>query len=120
MRKASYGRRQLARATAEALSACSAVPRTKKVSSLITERRRMSPAKFAIPEERAYPIHDAYHAKLAIAHLVRSAGRHPGLRVSPPGRATARKVLSAVRQHWPEVYGCESDLIHRVKDLYRL
>jgi hypothetical protein len=69
----------------------------------------MHPHAFALPNERRYPIHDAYHAELALTHLLRSAGRHG----ANPG--VARKVLAAVNKRWPNVVSCHVDLVAKIR-----
>jgi hypothetical protein len=102
---------------AHAHVACTPVRRTRKVAHKITRRRKMSGRLFAIPESRKFPIPDAYHAELALTHLMRIVGRH-GLHTSY--KAEARKVLSAVKKHWPSVYACEADLVRKIKKEYKL
>jgi hypothetical protein len=120
----SFGLRRLEDQALRAVASCAPVTRTSKISGLITKRREISKAKFAIPEERRFPIPDAYHAQLAITHLLRVAGRMRSQGILPAGtphaRATARKVLAAVRKNWPGVYACEKSTVDEVKDVYRL
>jgi|WetSurMetagenome_2_1015567.scaffolds.fasta_scaffold256698_2 hypothetical protein len=85
--------------------------RTKAVPS---RRQAMRASDFAIPEDRSYPIPDAYHATLALGALLRSAGRHG---VSSNFRSRARKVLAAVRSRFPGVYRGEADLVAKVRRL---
>jgi hypothetical protein len=73
----------------------------------------MPASQFAIPETRRYPIHDEYHATLALSHLLRTAGHGAKPR-------DARQVLSAVRRRWPAVYACESDLVTKVRRAHKL
>jgi hypothetical protein len=93
---------------------CIPAPRTKKVGKKKAERAKLPKALYAIPEERRFPIHDPYHATLALSHLLRSAGRHGA------DPTTARKVLAAVRKHWPEVIACEQDLVTKIKKRHKL
>jgi hypothetical protein len=103
---------------AHAHAACTPVRKTRKVARRVTQRRKLPGRIFAIPESRKFPIHDAYHANLALGHLMRMVGRH-GLHAEYKSDE-ARKVLSAVRKHWPSVYACEADLVRRIKKEYRL
>lgn len=82
---------------------CTPTKRTKKLSK--RKRAKLTPSKYAIPERRAYPIPDAYHATLALQSLIRVAGRHG------PRKTDARRVISAVKKRWPDVYICEFDLV---------
>ncbi len=102
---------------AHAHAACAPTRKTKKVARKITQRRKVPGSLFAIPSTRKFPIHDAYHAKLALTHLARMIGRH-GLHVEY--KAEARKVLAAVKKHWPSVFACEQDLVTKLKKEYRL
>lgn len=88
---------------------CVPARRTVKLPSKLSARRRLPAQVFALPEERRYPLPDAYHATLALSFLVRVAGRHG------PRPEEARKVLSAVRHYWPDVYKCEADLVAEAK-----
>lgn len=106
-RKKSTGRRRSK--GRQRSSGCVPAKRTVKVPRLLTKRRSLPAAAFALPEERRYPIPDEYHATLALSFLVRTAGRHG------PRPEEARKVLSAVRHYWPGVYRCEADLVAEAK-----
>lgn len=96
------------------IKVCIPAPKTKKVGRKKAERAKVAKKLYAIPEERRFPIHDAYHATLALSHLLRSAGRHGA------DPTTARKVLAAVRRHWPEVIACEGDLVTKIKKRHEL
>jgi hypothetical protein len=98
-------------------AACQIAGRTDKVARSLAARMQMKPGKFAIPRERKFPIHDIYHAKLALSHLMRMIGRH-GLH--PNYKAEAKKVLAAVKRHWPSVYACEADLVKEIRKAYKL
>jgi hypothetical protein len=100
------------RSTLATLEACPAVPRTTLTPAV---RAQLPRRLFADPFGRRYPIHDEYHAKLALTHLLRVAGRHGSF-----DRATAATVLDAVKKRWPDVYRCEADLVSRIKRLYKL
>jgi hypothetical protein len=67
-----------------------------------------------LPKIRRYPIHDAYHAMLALTHLLRVGGRH-GARTTE-----ARAVLAAVRKRWPAVISCEKDLVTKIRKVHKL
>lgn len=55
-------------------------------------RKKLADSKFAIPEKRAYPIHDASHARNALA------------RVSQHGTpAEKRRVRAAVKKRYPSI-----------------
>jgi hypothetical protein len=99
---------------ARKIKVCIPAPRTKKVGKKKAERAKLAKELYAIPEGRRFPIHDPYHATLALSHLLRSAGRHGA------DPATARKVLAAVRKHWPEVIACEQDLVGKIKKKHGL
>lgn len=94
--------------------ACTPAHKTKKIPRKLSARRKLSAATFVFRKERRFPIHDAYHATLALSHLVRIAGR------TGPHPATAKKVLSAVKRYWPGVYACESALIKKIRKLHQL
>jgi hypothetical protein len=94
--------------------ACIPAPRTKKVGKKKAQRAALPKKIYAITEGRRFPIHDPYHATLALSFLLRTAGRHG------PMPATARKVLAAVRKHWPEVVACEQDLVRKIKKAHKL
>lgn len=93
---------------------CGPAERTTGFPRKASERKRAPSKIFALPEKRAYPIHDSYHATLALAHLLRTAGRHG------PQPEAARRVLAAVRRHWPGVYGCEQAMVARIKRAHGL
>ncbi len=93
---------------------CEPASRTAKFPRKITERRKAPGKIFALPERRAYPIHDSYHATLALSHLLRTAGRHG------PQPEAARRVLAAVRKHWPQVCGCEQAMVAQIKRAHGL
>lgn len=88
---------------------CVPAPRTAKVGKRKAERAALPKKVYAIPSEKAYPIHDPYHATLALSFLLRAAGRHG------PAPAKARKVLAAVRKQWPQVITCEKDLVSKIR-----
>jgi hypothetical protein len=96
------------------IGVCIPTSKTKKVGRKKAERAKLPKKLYAIPEGRRFPIHDAYHATLALSHLLRSAGRHGA------DPTTARKVLAAVRKHWPEVTACEKDLVGKIKKKHGL
>ena len=57
-----------------------------------TGRKRLKKSKFAIPERRAYPIHDRAHARNALA------------RVAQNGTSSEkRRVRAAVRRRFPGI-----------------
>jgi hypothetical protein len=93
------------------------VSRTKKLPERIKARRKMMGRVFALPEERAYPLTDAYHATLALSALMRVVGRHG---VNEENRRRARLVLAAVRKRFPGVYAGEADIVASVKRAYGL
>jgi len=95
-------------------AACVAATRTRRVSRRVSVRRRMSSGSFALPSEKRFPIHDAYHATLALSHLLRVAGRHGA------DPKNARRVLAAVKRKWPSVYRCEMDLVKKIRWAHRL
>ncbi len=88
---------------------CVPAKRSKKIPRLKTRRRSLPAGAFALPETRRYPIPDAYHATLALTFLLRTIGRHG------PRPDEAKKVLSAIRHFWPDVYDCEYDLVSEIK-----
>jgi hypothetical protein len=108
-RSLSTGRRKVAEA-----AACIAAHKTRRVSRRISARRDMPAGQFALPASRRYPIHDEYHATLALSHLLRTVGR------TGPQPVEAKQVLSAVRRRWPGVYACEADLVKKVKRTHKL
>jgi len=56
------------------------------------QRRRLPDSSFAIPEDRAYPIHDKAHARNALA------------RVAQHGTSAEKKrVQAAVRRRYPNI-----------------
>lgn len=63
------------------------------MAKLTTKRRKALPrSSFAIPEERAYPIHDMAHARNALA------------RVAQHGTPTEKaRVRAAVRRRYPSI-----------------
>lgn len=73
----------------------------------------MPAEKFALQDSRRYPIHDEYHATLALSHLLRT------MRFGPRP-AEAKEVLAAVRRRWPAVYACEGDLVAKIKRAHKL
>ena len=97
----------------EAHAACAPSRRTKKVGN----RNAMKAGLFAIPDQRKYPIHNAYHAKLALSFLMRVAGRHG---TTGDYRKEARQVVAAVKKHLPHVFKCEEDLVVKIRKAYRL
>jgi hypothetical protein len=103
--------RALEREAYNAYAACMPVKRTKKVPSRVAGRRAMPSAMFAIPGERKFPLKDPYHAKLALTSLMRIAGRHGATGY----KTEAKKVLSAVRRHYPQVFGCEKPLVSKIR-----
>lgn len=109
--------RQLDKLAYAAHAACAPVRKTKRIGRTVKERLAIRPGLFAIPSERRYPIKDPYHAKLALAFLMRVAGRHG---TAAPYRTEARQVLSAVKKHWPNVFRCEEELVSRIKKTYRI
>lgn len=108
---------KLSALAAHAHAACTPVHKTRKIARKISQRRKMSGRLFALPTERKFPIHDAYHAKLALTHLERMIGRHG---FHKEYASEARKVLAAVRKHWPGVVACEEDLVRKIRSQFRL
>ena len=90
---------------------------TKAIPKRAKARRKLPPGDFVFPEERAYPIPDAYHAGLALQALIRTAGRHG---TDFDSRVRALKVLRAVKRRFPGIYGGESNLVDKVKRIYRI
>lgn len=89
--------------------------RTRALPGRITQRRKVSGREFVFPEDRRYPIPDAYHATLALSSLLRTAGRHG---VTSRSREDARKVLEVVCDRFPSVCEGESDLVEQVRRTY--
>lgn len=56
------------------------------------EREDIRRKKFAIPQERKYPIHDERHASYALSMVQRHGSAED-----------QQKVVSAVAKHWPDV-----------------
>ncbi len=105
-RKRSHSR---SRSRRRSPAACVPTRRTAPVPRLQTRRRSLPRGAFALPEKRSYPIPDAYHATLALTYLLRTVARHG------PRSEDAKKVLSAIRHFYPDVYDCEFDLVSRIK-----
>jgi hypothetical protein len=91
------------------------VHHTKKLPRKITGRRRLDARDFVFPEERRFPIPDAYHATLALSSLMRVAGRHG---VTSESRSRARAVLEAVKERYPKVFAGERDLVDEIRRTY--
>ena len=91
--------------------------KTKAIPKRVKVRRALPAGEFVFPEERAYPIPDAYHAGLALQALIRTAGRHG---VDFDSRCRALKVLKAVRRRFPGIYRGEGNLVEGIKRIYRI
>ena len=98
--------------------ACYPVTRTPKLTR--AQRAALPDWCFAIPETRDYPLTDKnknwdpYHAKAALTHVLRAAGRHG------PNPKIARRVVARVQNIFPEVYRCELDLIQKIAIRHRI
>ena len=99
---------------ARAYAACTPAHRTSKLPPQLRKRLPASKKTFAIPESKSYPIHDPYHATLALGALLRVAGRHG------PDPKIASRVLAAVHKRWPGVYACERDLVSKIKSRHHV
>lgn len=91
--------------------------KTKAIPKRVKVRRSLPPSDFVFPKERAYPIPDAYHAGLALQALIRTAGRHG---TDFDSRVRALKVLKAVKRRFPGIYEGESNLVDKVRRIYRI
>lgn len=89
--------------------------RTRALPGKVTSRRKLPGHEFVFPDDRRYPIPDAYHATLALSSLLRTAGRHG---VTSQSRRDARKVISVVCERFPSVCEGEGDLIEKVRRTY--
>ncbi len=87
---------------------CLPLTHTHRIGRRVDQRKAMKPSAFAIPSERAYPIHDPYHAEMALTHLIRTGTKHPDAK-------RAKKVLAAIHKKWPKVYTCHMDLVAKAK-----
>lgn len=97
------------------------VPTEQRWKLTRTERDNLPDSAFAIPEYRAFPIPDAYHATLALGALLRTYGRQWDIATDKERgdyRWEAKKVLAAVKRKFPGVYKCEQDLVDKVRDAY--
>lgn len=91
----------------------------RKTSRRTSSRNKQPASDFALPGKR-YPLYDAYHATLALSHLLRVAGRHGPRKNKASRKKEARLVIRAVRKRWPGVYACEGDLLAKVRKAHRL
>ena len=91
--------------------------KTKAIPKRVKVRRALPAGDFVFPEERAYPIPDAYHAGLALQAIIRTAGRH-GTNFN--SRHRALKVLRAVQRRFPGIYRGEGNLVAEIKRICRI
>ena len=91
--------------------------KTKAIPKRAAIRKKLPISDYVFPEERSFPIPDAYHGGLALQALLRIAGRHG---VDPELRAKAAKVLGAVKKKFPGIYKGEHNLVSSVKRQYHL
>lgn len=89
--------------------------RTRALPGRITQRRKVPGREFIFPEDRRYPVPDAYHATLALSSLLRTAGRHG---VTSQSRKDASRVLEVVCERFPSVCEGEGDLVEKVRRTY--
>lgn len=105
---------QGARPLAGVLAAPAPAKSGRKLGPRVADRRQEPAGDFALPRTRRYPIYDAYHASLALTHLLRVAKTHG------PRQADARVVLAAVKKRWPGVIACEGDLVSKIRKAHKL
>jgi hypothetical protein len=83
---------------------------TKTLGELTTKKRKsLEPSQFALPEKKAYPIHDAAHVRNAAARLeqAKKAGK-----VSPSDYRRARRAIARAAKR----FGIKSQYLERSKD----
>lgn len=101
---------------------CEPVKRTKALPRLTKKRRKVRGAAFVYKGNEAgtrprFPLPNPYHAKLALVSLLRIAGRHG---TGEPYRTEARKVLQAIKKKFPNVYGCELDVVASIAEKFNI